>query len=142
MKSKSTTKPVQIEKVMLLIRGEKVIIDADLTSFYGVTTKRLNEQVRRNKNRFPNKFLFKLTFDEKREVVANCDHLYPLKYSNSPPNVFTEHGVLMAASVLNSSRAVEMSIFIVRAFVKMRKFLRQHTDLLNWNNEWWNTTNN
>jgi hypothetical protein len=77
----------------------ELIIDADLASFYGVTTKRLNEQVKRNKNKFPEDFIFQLSQEEKDEVVTNCDHLNKLKFSLSLPYVFTEHGALMAASV-------------------------------------------
>ncbi|MCK4561185.1 MAG: ORF6N domain-containing protein [Calditrichia bacterium] len=91
MKTKVIIQPVRIEKSILLIRGEKVLIDTDLASFYGVSTKRLNEQVRRNRNRFPEDFIFQLNQEEKNEVVANCDHLNNLKYSKSLPYVFTEH---------------------------------------------------
>ncbi len=82
--SKSVVPVGKIENRILLIRGEKVIIDADLAEFYGVPTKRLNEQVKRNKDRFPNDFMFHLSPDEKAEVVANCDHLENLKYSKYP----------------------------------------------------------
>ena len=121
--------PAKIENSILLIRGEKVIIDADLALFYGVTTKRLNEQVKRNKTRFPDDFIFQLNRKEKIEVVANCDHLNKLKFSKSLPYVFTEHGALMAAGVLNSPRAVEVSVFVVRAFVKLRKIISEHKEL-------------
>ena len=83
-----------------MIRAEKVIVDADLAELFGVTTKRLNEQVRRNKDRFPTDFAFRLTRGEKAEVVANCDHLARLKFSSTLPMVFTEHGAMMAAGVL------------------------------------------
>ena len=86
----------RIEKTILLIRGQKVIIDADLAELYGVTTKRLNEQVRRNRSRFPEDFIFQLTTEEKSEVVANCDHLSKLKFSKTLPYAFTEHGAIMA----------------------------------------------
>lgn len=119
----------KIENRILLVRGEKVIIDADLAEFYGVATKRLNEQVKRNANRFPGDFMFQLTKEEKSEVVANCDHLSKLKYSPSLPYAFTEHGAIMAASVLNSQRAVEISVFIVRAFVQIRHFVIDHAEL-------------
>ena len=112
-----------------MIRGEKVVIDADLAAFYGVPTKRLNEQVKRNKGRFPGEFMFQLSLKVKTEVVANCDHVNKLKYSNSLPFVFTEHGTIMAASVLNSDRAIELSIFIVRAFVKLRLVIAEHKEL-------------
>ena len=115
-----------IERRILLIRGEKVIIDADLATFYGVTTKRLNEQVKRNRDRFPEDFMFQLTGSEKSELVANCDHLSRLKFAKAMPYAFTEHGAIMAASVLNSKRAVEVSLFVVRAFVKLRRVLSEH----------------
>jgi phage regulator Rha-like protein len=103
------------------IRGKKVIVDADLARLYSVKTKRLNEQIKRNATRFPKDFMFQLTKTEKGELVANCDQLNNLKYSSSLPNVFTEHGVVMTASVLNTKRAIEVSIYVVRAFIQLRK---------------------
>jgi len=105
------------------------MLDADLAELYGVTTKRLNEQVKRNRKRFPSDFMFQLTAQEKAEVVANCDHLTHLKFSPSKPYAFTEHGAVMVASVLNSDRAVEVSIYVVRAFVKLREMLGTHKKL-------------
>ena len=96
-----------------LIRGEKVIIDSDLAEFYGVPTKRLNEQAKRNISRFPDDFMLQLSSEEKLEVVANCDHLKKLKYSRFLPYAFTEHGSIMAAGVLNTPRAIEVSVYIV-----------------------------
>ena len=128
-KEKSIVPVEKIENRILLVRGEKVIIDTDLADFYGVPTKRLNEQVKRNSNRFPDDFMFQLTEDEKSEVVANCDHLGKLKYSKSLPYVFTEHGAIMAASVLNTPRAIEVSVFIVRAFIKIREFISGQKEL-------------
>lgn len=96
---------------------------------YGVPTKRLNEQVRRNRERFPTDFLFQLTADEKAEVVAKCDHLAKLKFSPQLPYAFTEHGAIMAAAVLNTPRAVEVSVFVVRAFVKLRQLALAHKEL-------------
>jgi hypothetical protein len=130
MPEKKVIVPVgKIEQRILLIRGEKVIVDADLAEFYGVPTKRMNEQVKRNKARFPEDFMFQLSFEEKSEVVANCDHLSKLKYSKALPYVFTEHGAIMVASVLNSPRAVEVSVFIVRAFVKLRRMIAENKEL-------------
>ena len=130
MPNKKAIVPIgRIENRILLIRGEKVIIDADLAGFYDVPTKRLNEQVKRNVNRFPDDFMFQLTKNEKSEVVANCDHLENLKYSRSLPYAFTEHGAIMAASVLNTPRAIEVSVFIVRAFIKLRQFIAGHKEL-------------
>jgi hypothetical protein len=119
----------EIRNRILLIRGERVILDSDFSAFYGVPTKRLNEQVRRNRARFPDDFVFRLTGAEKVEVVASCDHLSKLKYSRALPRAFTESGALMAASVLNSERAVSVSIFIVRAFVGLREVVAHHKDL-------------
>ena len=118
-----------VSERILLVRGERVILDADLADFYGVSTKRLNEQVQRNRGRFPEDFLFPLKPEEKAEVVANCDHLRKLKYSRTLPLAFTEHGVLMAASILNSPHAIEASILIVRTFVELRKLLTENRDL-------------
>ncbi|HPA71209.1 MAG TPA: ORF6N domain-containing protein [Spirochaetota bacterium] len=112
-----------IEHRILVIRGLRVMLDADLAELYNVPTKRLNEQVKRNMVRFPSDFVFRLTAAEKVEVVANCDHLAGLKFSKTLPHAFTEHGAIMAACVLNSPRAVEMSVFIVRAFIKLRETL-------------------
>jgi len=123
---------VPVERVtrsILLIRGHKVMLDADLAELYGVTTKRLNEQVKRNLERFPADFMFQLTKAEKAKVVANCDHLARLKFSSALPTAFTEHGAIMAASVLNSSRAVEVSVFVVRAFVKLRELSVIHKEI-------------
>jgi len=115
---------------ILLIRGKKVMIDRDLAELYGVPTKRLNEQVKRNIKRFPEDFMFQLTAEEKEEVVANCDHLKALKYSPVLPHVFTEYGAVMLASVLNSERAIEVNIQIVRIFTQMREMLLTHKDIL------------
>ncbi len=127
--NKSLIPVERIGQLILLIRGERVILDSDLAKLYGVTTKRLNEQVKRNKARFPEDFMFQLTAQEKDEVVANCDHLKNLKFSPSLPYVFTEHGAVMAASVLNSPKAVETSIFVVLAFVGLRRFLATHKEI-------------
>ncbi|MBC8431447.1 MAG: ORF6N domain-containing protein [Desulfobacterales bacterium] len=130
MPEKKPIVPVgRIEQRILLIRDEKVIVDADLAEFYGVPTKRLNEQVKRNKGRFPDDFMFQLSAEEKSEVVANCDHLSKLKYSSSLPYAFTEHGAIMAANALNSPRAIEVSVFIVRAFVKLRRMIAENKEL-------------
>ena len=113
----------QIEKMIFTIRGVQVIVDRDLATLYGVETKRMNEQVRRNLERFPSRFRFQLTKDELDEVVANCDHLLSIKYSPTLPYVFTEQGVSMLSSVLHSDTAVDVSIQIMDAFVAMRHFL-------------------
>jgi len=115
-----------IEKVIFTVRGQRVMLDADLARLYGVSTKRLNEQVKRNRERFPAHFMFQLTETEKAEVVANCDHLQKLKFSPVLPYAFTEHGAIMAATVLNSRRAIQVSVFVVEAFVKLRQELGQN----------------
>lgn len=119
----------KIERAILSIRGEKVMLDSDLAEIYGVETKRLNEQVRRNLNRFPPDFMFRLTRAEKTEVVANCDHLNRLKFSPYLPYAFTEHGALMLANVLNSERATGTSVQVVRAFVRLRQMLASNAEL-------------
>jgi ORF6N domain len=128
----ATVKSIPVERIdtrILAIRGHKVMIDADLAELYGVTTKRLNQQVRRNSERFPEDFMFELTAKEKAEVVANCNHLAKLKFSPVTPLAFTEHGALMAASVLNTPRAIEVSVFVVRAFVRLKQALDSHKEL-------------
>lgn len=128
-KSNAIVKVGRIQQRILLIRGVKVMVDADLAEAYGVPTRRLNEQVRRNKDRFPDDFMFQLTAEEKAEVVANCDHLEKLKFSKALPLVFTEHGAIMAASVLNSPKAVEVSVFVVRAFAQLRETIAAHKEI-------------
>jgi len=112
-----------------LIRDQKVMIDTDIAELYGVTTKRLNEQVKRNISRFPSNFMFELTKEEKNQVVANCDHLEKLKFSPVLPKVFTEHGILMVANVLTSERAIQVSIKIIEVFIKMREALTDNLSL-------------
>ena len=114
---------LSVESRIFTIRGVQVIIDKDLAELYGVSTKRLNEQVRRNINRFPSSFRFQLTADETAEVVANCDRLNTLRFSPTKPFAFSEQGVAMLSSVLHSDEAVEISIKIMNAFVAMRHFL-------------------
>ena len=130
MSEKESLVPAErINRMILLIRGQKVMLDSDLADLYGVSTKRLNEQVKRNADRFPEDFMFRLNAEEKKEVVANCDHLRSLRFSPSSPYAFTEHGALMLASVLNSRRAVDASVFVVRAFVRLRELLSSHREL-------------
>ena len=114
---------------ILLIRGTRVLIDADLAKIYGVPTKALNQAVKRHKERFPEDFMFQLTEKEKEEVVTNCDHLSRLKFSPVMPYAFTEHGTIMAANVLNSPRAIKTSVYVVRAFVRQRELLLAHKEL-------------
>ena len=119
-----------LDALIVSVRGRKVVLDADLAAIYGVTTKRLNEQVKRNLARFPADFVFRLTSAEKRAVVANGDHLARLKFAKALPWAFTEHGAIMAAMVLNSAGAVTMSVFVVRAFMQMRERLAADSVIL------------
>ena len=120
-----------IENKIYLIRNKKVILDSDLAELYGVSTKRLNEQVRRNTERFPEDFMFVLTKEESDLLRSQIATLKKGRGQHSKylPYAFTEHGAIMAATILNSPRAVEMSIFVVRAFVKLREMLISHKDL-------------
>ena len=118
-----------VETLILNLRGLKVLLDADLAAIYGVPTKALNQAVKRNADRFPEDFMFRLSNDEKAEVVTNCDHLKKLKFSATLPLAFTEHGAIMVANLLNSQRAVDVSVFIVRAFVRLRRLVSTHHDL-------------
>jgi len=114
---------------IFFIRGKKVMLDSDLALLYGVRTKRLNEQVKRNKKRFPEDFMFQLTAKEKEEVVAICDHLKFLKFSPHLPLAFTEQGVAMLSGVLNSDRAIAVNIQIMRAFTQLRRMLLTNANL-------------
>lgn len=119
-----------IAQRIVVIRGQRVLLDTDLASLYGVTVKRLNEQVRRNAKRFPGSFVFHLTFNELRtnwSQIATSSKKY--RGSGRLPLAFTEHGAIMAATILNSPRAVEMIVYVVRAFVKLRELLASNTEL-------------
>jgi hypothetical protein len=119
-----------VESLILTLRGSKVLIDADLAAIYGVETRALNQAVKRNSERFPKDFIFQLNAAEKLEVITNCDHLKRLKFAKSLPLAFTEHGALMAATVLNSPQAVSMSVYVVRAFIQMREQLLANREIL------------
>lgn len=122
--------PVErIDERIIVLRGQKILLDHDLARLYGVKTYRLNEQVKRNIKRFPADFLFHLTKEEKTEVIANCDHLKNLKYSPVLPHAFTEHGAVMAATILNTEVAINVSVQVVRAFVELREYALTHADL-------------
>ncbi len=121
----------RIENKIYLIRGRKVMIDKDLAELYGVPTKRLKEQVRRNMRRFPEDFLIELTLEEaqsliSRSQIATLKHGRNIKYQ---PFAFTEQGVAMLSSVLNSDQAIEVNIQIMRAFAKLRELMMSHKDL-------------
>ena len=112
------------------VRGLPVILDLHLAPLYGVKTKRLNEQIGRNMERFPEDFVFRLSKQEWGEVVANCDLLGKSLFSNTLPTAFTEQGALMASTVLRSAQAIQMSIYIVRAFVRMREAMSANEMIL------------
>ena len=119
-----------IEKLIVSVRGEQVLIDQDIARIYGVTTKRLNQQAKRNIARFPESFRFELTKEEVGEVVANCDHLQSLKYRPTLPYAFTEQGIGQLSTVVHSKIAIERSIMIMNAFVAMRRFMVQNAGIL------------
>lgn len=121
--------PPRLDGRILVIRDVRVMIDADLAALYGVPTRRLNEQVKRNADRFPADFMFQLTPGEKAGVIANCDHLQKLKFSKALPLAFTEFGAIQASNVLATPQAVEMGIYVVRAFVRLREMAASHADL-------------
>lgn len=122
----------RIENAIYLIRGQRVILDRDLAVLYGVTPKRRNEQVKRNPRRFPNDFMFQLTMDEAKEVLASRSQIATLNRGQNikyAPYAFTEHGALMVANVLNSPVAVEASVAVIRAFIRLRQMLASHVEL-------------
>ena len=119
-----------VEHKIYIIRGQRVMVDFDLAEIYGIPTKSLNLAVRRNIQRFPEDFMFQLTKDESQSLRFQIEtSKIGRGGSRYLPYVFTEHGVAMLSAVLKSQRAVQMSIFIVRAFIKMREVLATHTDL-------------
>ena len=120
-----------IQSRIFTIRGVQVMFDRDLAELYGVETKRLNEQVKRNRGRFPPTFMFLLDREEMEELVANCDRFKAMKHSSVPMTAFTEHGIIMLASVLRSEVAVGISVRITNAFVAMRRALASIAPLLN-----------
>ena len=119
----------EVESRIFTIRGVQVILDRDLAELYGVKTFRLNEQVKRNIKRFPERYRFQLTEDETNELIANCDRFQTLKHSSYCPYAFTEHGVVMLSSVLHSDEAIEISGRVVDAFVAMRRFLAANASI-------------
>lgn len=131
--SKALVPTEDITRAILVLRGHRVLLDAELAALYGVTTKRFNEQVRRSAKRFPADFMFQLNAQEAAALRSQ------IATSNAPPQgrggrrylpyAFTEHGAIMAATILNSPRAVEMSIYVVRAFVQLRELISSNKDL-------------
>ncbi|HVT88570.1 MAG TPA: ORF6N domain-containing protein [Tepidisphaeraceae bacterium] len=129
MAQDSVMPPERIEKRILLIRNEKVLLDSDLADMYDVATKALNQAVKRNIERFPADFMFQLTLAEKNQVVTNCDHLAKLKFASKLPYAFTEQGVAMLSSALRSPRAVQVNVQIMRTFVRLRQILASNAAL-------------
>ncbi|MBQ6277169.1 MAG: ORF6N domain-containing protein [Bacteroidales bacterium] len=120
----------EVEELIFTIRDKQVMIDYHLAQLYGVETKVLNQQVKRNIERFPERFRFQLADDERDKVVTNCDHLSKLKFSKTNPYAFTEQGVAMLSAVLRSETAVAVSVRIIDAFVEMRRFLSKDMNIL------------
>ena len=127
----AVTMPAPIERRILMLRGQRVLLAADLAELYGVETKRLNEQVRRNAERFPEDFMYQLTAAEYDALRSQFATLKPGRGQHRKylPYAFTEHGALMAANVLNSPRAVEASVYVVRAFIRLREVLLSNKEL-------------
>jgi hypothetical protein len=127
-KSKTLAPVGDITRSILVLRGQRVLLDAELATLYGVTTRRLNEQVRRNRSRFPDDFLFELTAEEFGNLKS---HFATSSWGGRRklPLAFTEHGAIMTATILNSPRAVEMSVYVVRAFVQLREMLASNKEL-------------
>lgn len=111
-----------VESKILTIRGIKVMLDRDLAALYGVPTKALNQAVKRNISRFPNHYMFQFSRQEKQELVTNCDRFNSLKHATTLPYAFTEQGVVMLSSVLNSERAIQINIQIIDTFIALRRY--------------------
>jgi hypothetical protein len=118
-----------IQSKILFLRGKRVMLDRDLAILYEVPTKALNQAVKRNIHRFPDHFMFQLTSEEKDELVTNCDRFKTLKHSTTLPYAFTEHGVAMLSSVLNSEKAIMVNIQIINAFIRMRELLMNYAEI-------------
>ncbi|OGR39906.1 MAG: hypothetical protein A2X29_11890 [Elusimicrobia bacterium GWA2_64_40] len=119
----------EIEEMIFVFRGHRVMMDRDLARLYGVETKYLNRQVRRNHKRFPEEFVFQLSKKETEELVTNWHRFSSLKHSSVLPMAFTEHGVGMLAGVLNSEQAIKMSVKIIKEFVRLRRLVHAHKEL-------------
>ncbi|OGV51001.1 MAG: DNA-binding protein [Lentisphaerae bacterium GWF2_44_16] len=119
---KTSLTETDIARKILILKGEKVILDRDLAELYGVPVKRLNEQVKRNTERFPGDFMFQLN-NKELAILRSQNETSSWGGSRYLPYAFTEHGALMAATILNSEKAIQMSVFIIRTFVKMREMI-------------------
>jgi phage regulator Rha-like protein len=122
----NTLMQIQIERKIFVIRDQKVMFDRDLAELYGVTTGNLNKAVKRNIDRFPADFMFRLTLDEYRSLRFQTGTLKKGAHAKYLPYVFTQEGVAMLSGVLNSKRAVEMNIQIMRAFIRLREYMSTH----------------
>ena len=114
----------EVEEKVLTIRGQNVLLDSSVAELYGVETRRINEAVKNNPDKFPDGYIVTLTAEEKNEVVENFDHLGKVKYSPALPSAFTERGLYMLATILKSARATQTTIAIVETFTKLREFSR------------------
>ncbi|MCU0461054.1 MAG: ORF6N domain-containing protein [Bacteroidales bacterium] len=123
-------KEESISSLIHIIRGEKVMLDFDLATLYSAETRTLKQAVKRNIKRFPEDFMFVLSASEWKEVITNCDNLGAIKFSPSRPFAFTEQGVAMLSSILNSERAISVNIQIIRVFTRMRTMIESHKDIL------------
>lgn len=119
----------KIENRIMVIRDQSVILDRDLAELYGVETRALNQAVRRNIKRFPDDFMFRLNKKEKRELITNCDRFQTLKHSTVMPYAFTENGVAMLSSVLNSDKAIQINIQIMRVFNRFKRMYFAYDEL-------------
>lgn len=129
IKSSVMTNIVEEENKMITLRGQQVILDSDVAELYGVETKRVNEAVSNNPEKFPEGYVWELNGNEKNEVVENFDHLQKLKFSPQLPKAFTEKGLYMLATILKSPKAVETTIAIVEAYAKLRELSRVMTEI-------------
>jgi hypothetical protein len=133
-RDKTPLPDVQIARAIFDLRGLRIILDRDLAALYGVTTKRLNEAVKRNAARFPDDFMFRLTPDEdsslrSQSATSKTPRAEGRGGARYLPFAFTEHGAIQVANVLNSSRAVDMGVHVVRAFIRLREFLASNREL-------------
>lgn len=121
---------VDIKTMIFNFQNKQVMLDRDIATYFGIETKRLNEQVKRNKERFPESFCFRLNDDEKNELVAKCDRFENLKHSSALPLAFTEQGVAMLTAVIKNTKSISASIYIMNAFVDLRKFMMKNSSIL------------
>ena len=118
-----------LHSLIFEFRGMRVMVDSDLAVLYDTETKRLKQQVKRNAERFPEDFMFELTYEEKEQLIYSCSRLQVLKHSSVGPMVFTEQGVAMLSSILSSKKAISINIEIMRAFVQYRKLISESKEL-------------